>query len=99
MTECEKEARTRDEGRKLPVLEPNEEHGSPRKGDLVVDLSGIQELDFSSLSVLLTAQQQAKQENRSVWLAGVPLGIWKALDAMGLGRFFIPFPNSGEVSG
>ena len=43
------------------------------KGDLVVDLSGIKKLDLASLALLLTAQQKAEQEDRDVWLAGVPL--------------------------
>ena len=68
------------------------------RGDLVVDLSGITELDLASLALLLTAQQNVEQEDRDVWLAGVPLHVWQALNAMGLGRFFKPFPVSGEVA-
>jgi anti-anti-sigma regulatory factor len=63
-------------------------------GDLVVDLSGIKTLDLKSLALLLTAQQQAREEDREVWLAGVPTRIWQALGAMGLRGFFKPFPLS-----
>lgn len=70
----------------------------PEKRDLVVDLTGITRLDLKSLALLLTAQQQAAKEDRKVWLAGVPLRIWKALDDMGLGRFFRFFPVSGEMA-
>ena len=80
----------------LPVLETDEAAREPGRADLVVDLSGIQQLDLTSLALLLTAQQKAQKEDSVVWLAGVPLGIWRALHAMGLGRFFRPFPVSGE---
>lgn len=70
----------------------------PEKRDLVVDLTGITRLDLKSLALLLTAQQQAEQEDRKVWLAGVPLRIWQTLDEMGLGRFFRFFPVSGQVA-
>lgn len=80
---------------------PKDRHGDRRGScteskDLVVDLSGLRELDFASLALLLTAQQQAEQEDRVVWLAGVPLQIWRNLNASGLGRFFRPFPVSGQ---
>ena len=39
---------------------------------------------LASLALLLTAQQRAEKEDRGVWLAGVPIPIWKALHAMGL---------------
>jgi anti-anti-sigma regulatory factor len=66
--------------------------------DLVLDFSGIRKLDMANLSILLTAQQHAQEEDRSVWLAGIPLEIWRALHAMGLGAFFKPFPTSGELA-
>ena len=97
MTESEKSHGAHEEARQLPVLEAGPPTLRRREGDLVVDLSGVQELDVATLAVLMTAQQQAKGENRSVWLAGVPMKIWQALDAMGLGRFFKPFPVSEKV--
>jgi anti-anti-sigma regulatory factor len=62
------------------------------KSDLVVDLTGIEELDFTSLGLLLTAQQNAMHEDRAIWLLGVPLPLWHMLHAMGLSRFFKAFP-------
>ncbi len=94
----ETEARTGEHSEDLPVLESAAVAAQRNEGGLVVDLSGIRELDLTSLALLLTAQQKAAQENRDVWLAGVPLHVWQALNAMGLGRFFKPFPESGEVA-
>jgi ABC-type transporter Mla MlaB component len=98
MNEHEKDDRSESQAKELPVLDPVDRVEKRRKGDLVVDLSGIKELNLASLALLLTAQQNAKEEDRAVWLAGVPLNVWQALDAMGLGRFFKPFPVSGEVA-
>ena len=64
--------------------------------DLVFAFSGGEKLDLHGLSLLLTAQQKAEQEDRDVWLVGVPIQVWQTLHAMGLGRFFKPFPASGE---
>ena len=98
MNEHETEARTGEHSGDLPVLESAAVAAQRKKGGLVVDLSGVRELDLTSLALLLTAQQKAAQEDREVWLAGVPLHVWQALHAMGLGRFFKPFPVSGEVA-
>jgi anti-anti-sigma regulatory factor len=98
MNEHEKDPTRRVEAEALPVLE-TEGVGNPvKKSDLVVDLSGIQGLDVANLSLLLTTQQKAEKEDRDVWLVGVPMEVWQALHAMGLGRFFKAFPVSGEVT-
>ena len=97
MNEHENGAGNHDRHRELPVLEPLGVVAPGAKGDLVVDLSDIKELNLATLALLLTAQQKAKEEDREVWLAGVPLSVWRALDTMGLGRFFKPFPVSREV--
>lgn len=94
----ENDTGTENHGQEISVLETAEVAAPGKKGDLVVDLSGITELDVASLALLLTAQQKAEQEDRGVWLAGVPLHVWQALHAMGLGGFFKPFPVSGEVA-
>ena len=59
----------------ISVLESAEVTAPRKKGDLVVDLSGVRELDFANLALLLTAQQKAEQEDRDVWLAGVPINV------------------------
>jgi anti-anti-sigma regulatory factor len=82
----------------LPVQEDPKPGVTAEKADLVLDLTGIQELDAANLALLLTTQQQAEEEDRDVWLAGVPLQVWQALNALGLGRFFKPFPASGAAT-
>ena len=98
MNEHENDTGLPDRAEELQVMESAEAVAPRKKGDLVLDLSGMKELDVTSLALLLTAQQKAKQEDRAVWLAGVPIRVWQALNAMGLGRFFKPFPVSGEVA-
>lgn len=82
----------------MAVLKASSPHGQPAKDDLVVDLSRTRELNLANLTVLLTAQQQAEEEDRAVWLVGVPMNVWRALDSMGLGRFFKAFPVSQELA-
>jgi ABC-type transporter Mla MlaB component len=98
MNEHENDARMPGDGEGLPVLGHGERDAKRRNADLVVDLSGIKELSLTSLALLLTAQQNAMKEDRDVWLAGVPMQIWQALNAMGLGQFFKPFPVSEAVA-
>ena len=98
MNEHENDTGTEEHRVEISVLESAEVAAPRKKGDLVVDLSGVRELDFANLALLLTAQQKAEQEDRDVWLAGVPINVWQALNAMGLGRFFKPFPVSREVA-
>jgi len=97
MNEHEAQTRTGEETRSLPVLGGRTLQGKTGRADLVVDLSGVQKLDVTSLALLLTAQQNALKEDRAMWLAGVPMGVWRTLHEMGLGRFFKPFPVSPKV--
>ena len=98
MNEHENGPRDQERTENMAVLETTHAQGPRAKGDLVVDLSRIKQLDLASLTLLLTAQQKAKEEDRAVWLVGVPLNVWKALDAMGLGKFFKAFPVSKELT-
>jgi len=98
MNEHESDPTIQEDTQTLSVLGTQGVSRPVKKADLVLDLSGIQELDVANLSLLLTTQQKAEQEDRDVWLVGVPLQIWQALHAMGLGQFFKPFPASGEVA-
>jgi hypothetical protein len=68
------------------------------KRDIVIDLSGVTELDVTSLSMILTARQKAEEEGRIVWLAGLQLHLWQALSAMGLARLFKAFPIPDEAA-
>ena len=65
--------------------------------DLVFDLSDLDEMTVQDLSVLLTAQRLASEEDRTVWATGVASATWHALHAMGLTDYFKPFPGeAGE---
>ena len=64
----------------------------------MVDLSGIKELDLSSLALLLTAQQKAEKEDRNVWLAGVPLTFGRHCTTWGSAAFFRFFPVSSQMA-
>ena len=98
MNEHNNEPRDEARAQEMAVLKTARPHGRPAKGDLVVDLSRISELNLANLTVLLTAQQQARKEDRAVWLVGVPMNVWRALDSMGLGKFFKAFPVSQELA-
>lgn len=98
MNEHENDTRMPGDGEGLPVLGRGKRVEKRRKADLVVDLSEIKELNLTSLALLLTAQQVARKEDRDVWLTGVPMQFWQALNAMGLGHFFKPFPVSEAVA-
>jgi ABC-type transporter Mla MlaB component len=98
MNEQEKEHRIGADAQTLPLADSGASNHFPDRRDLVVDLTGIHELDVTSLALLLTAQQNAQKEDKAIWLVGVPLNVWQALHAMGLGRFFKPFPVSGELA-
>jgi ABC-type transporter Mla MlaB component len=98
MNEHEKETRIQKDTSKLPVVSPRRTRRGPAGWDLVVDLSEMKELDVTSLALLLTAQQNAQKEDRAIWLTGVPVETWHTLRAMGLGRFFKPFPGSAGAA-
>jgi len=98
MNEHENDTGIENQVETLHVVGSEGSRTKPRGTDLVLDLSGIRELDVANLSLLLTAQQQAQEEDRAIWLAGVPFEVWRSLHTMGLGSFFKPFPISGEVA-
>lgn len=92
MNEHENETRNTENTRRLPVLGARPPRRAPAATDVVVDLSGIQEFDLTSLALLLTAQQHAQKEDRAMWLAGAPVAMWHTLHSMGLEHFFRAFP-------
>ncbi len=63
--------------------------------DLVIDFSGTQIRDITELTMILTAQRIADAEDRQVWLADLPDGTWKLLEAMGLDALFVRVPRTG----
>jgi hypothetical protein len=88
MNEHDRDPTGQAEPHTLTVLETDGGAGKVERSDLILDLSGIRKLDVANLALLLTTQQKAEQEDREVW---------QALHAMGLGRFFKPFPASQEL--
>ncbi len=94
MNEERNSAGSMENTRTLPVRSGSGRQAGPLGSDLVVDLTGMGELSVTHLALLLTAQQNAAREHKSVWLAGVGVHVWQALHGMGLGRYFKPFPSS-----
>lgn len=69
---------------------------APRSPDLIFDFSGLGRMTAADLALLVTAQQLADEEDRTVWVAGLPSSTWGTLRAMGLGHLFRPFPLTEE---
>ena len=68
--------------------------GGPRRGeeDIVFDFSKMSTLKVSDLAVMLTAHQIASEEERTVWVTGLPRDSWLIIRALGLEGYFRPFP-------
>ena len=69
----------------------------PVPADPVFDFTGIERVDVSSLALLLTAGHLAHEDDRNVWVTGVPEQAWDVLQALGLESFFLPFPGSRDA--
>ena len=65
--------------------------------DLVFAFSGGEKLDLHGLSLLLTAQQMAHDDDRTVWVAGLSRRSWLLLEALGLNDLFKAFPPAGQI--
>jgi anti-anti-sigma regulatory factor len=61
--------------------------------DLVFDFSGVGHIDLAGLSILLTARQLAHEDQRDVWVRGLPDDTWRVLYALGLQDYFRLFPQ------
>lgn len=70
----------------------------PIPADVVFDFTGIEQVDVSSLSLLLTARRIAHQDHRNVWVTAVPDQAWHVLEALGLEGFFLPLPVGDDVT-
>lgn len=70
----------------------------PIPTDVVFDFTGIDQVDVSSLSLLLTAGHLAHEDDRNVWITAVPDQAWHVLHALGLEGFFLPFPDGEETA-
>ncbi len=97
MNEHENRTRPEEDSRGLPVIDSRKARQRPRSTGLVLDLSALETLDVATLALLLTTRQYARAQGREVWLAGVPLEVWRNLHTMGLDGVFKPFPVSDEA--
>ena len=59
---------------------------------IVVDLSPVEFLDSSALSVLVTARKRARQDNGDIALTGASPRIWRLFTITGLDRLFSTTP-------
>ena len=82
----------------VALVSSEEANRGPVDTDLIFDFEGIQAIDVKSLSLILTAQQVADQDSRTVWLAGLPERVWNVFRAMGLDEYFREFPGLGDAS-
>jgi len=80
-------------GRGVSLPAADEEAPAP---DLIFDCTGLEEMRVGDLSLLLTAGRMARDEDRTVWAAGLPASQWRSLHAMGLDHLFRPFPVSED---
>ena len=71
---------------------------TPRSRDWVFSVVDSDALDLQGIALLMTARELAQDQERTVWLAGLPPAFWRFMDAMGLEGYFIPFPDQGVVS-
>ena len=66
--------------------------------DLVFDFTNTGRIDLAGMSLLFTARELASEEDRLVWVAGLPAQIWEFLRSLGLEGYFKPFPSGGSLT-
>ena len=64
-----------------------------RTRDWVFAVEDSDALDIHGIALLMTARELAMEEDRKVWLTGLPPEFWTLMNAMGLEGYFIPFPD------
>jgi len=75
-----------------------DEEGGVRKDPVILagpvfDFSDVGRIDLPALAIILTARELLPEENRQVWVAGLPGHFWSSMEAMGLEGYFTPFPG------
>ena len=60
--------------------------------DLIFDLSKMNGIKVSDLSLMLTAHRVARADERTVWVTGLDRECWVVIRALGLEAYFRPFP-------
>ena len=80
-------------------LGPSEREGlRDWPADLVFDLSGIGVPDLGALCLMLTARSLADDEDRKVWIHGLPEPSWRLLHSLGLEHYFELLPQVSDFT-
>jgi len=61
--------------------------------DPVFDFTGVGRVDLGALALMLTARELLPEENRRVWVAGLPGSFWTSMQSMGLDGYFMQIPS------
>lgn len=67
--------------------------GRPDPNDPVFDFTGVGRVDLGALAIMLTAREMMPEENRRVWVAGLPPSFWNSMRSMGLDGYFMQLPS------
>jgi ABC-type transporter Mla MlaB component len=59
----------------------------------VFDFTGVGRVDLGALALMLTALELLPEENRRVWVAGLPGSFWTSMRSMGLDGYFMQIPS------
>lgn len=59
----------------------------------VFDFTGVGRVDLGALALMLTARELLPEENRTVWVAGLPGSFWSSMRSMGLDGYFQQIPS------
>lgn len=65
----------------------------PDSIDPVFDFTGVGRVDLGGLAIMLTAREMMPEENRRVWVAGLPPSFWNSMRSMGLDGYFMQLPS------
>ena len=68
-------------------------HTSRSASDPVFDFTGVGRVDLGALALMLTARERLPEENRRVWVAGLPGSFWSSMRSMGLDGYFMQLPS------
>jgi hypothetical protein len=65
--------------------------------DVILDFTDMGTLDLQFVSLLFTAREKAADDDRQVWVAGLPDTFWVFLRSMGLEEFFHHLPDEADI--
>jgi ABC-type transporter Mla MlaB component len=81
---------------RMDAVRPSGSNRVQATEDLFLDFTEVGTIDLPGLALLFTAQQLASEEDRNVWVMGLPMQFWELLRALGLEGYFLHFPERGE---